>query len=152
MGWGKNIMGNGKTWRDVCLLIQTTPCILRMQKWQVRSQALFHQNCPQMRWFLGAHFHSGNSESYFKWPSHFRRVKAYHHIHGVRTALSQRLEMPQEGRRYISLPFTMNENEERYRLPKYAKNIAITRYRCAVINSYSKAFCFSHDFHCRKLY
>lgn len=83
--------------------------------------------------------------------SHFRRVRAFPHVHEVRTAGSQRLEMLCAMPWYNSLPFTMNGNEKRYLPRKQAKNIAITRYRCGVINPCSKAFCFSHDFHCRKL-
>lgn len=152
MGWWKNIMKNGKTWRDVSLFIQTAPCVLRRKNDKLEAELFLIRTIHKRDDFLGLISIQGIVRVILNDQSHFRRVKAYQHVHGVRTAGSQRLEMPQEGCRYSSLPFTMNGNEERYLLPKHAKNIAITRYRCAVINSYSEAFCFSHDFHCRKLY
>lgn len=151
MSWWRNILKNGGTRRDVFMFIWMALCVLRVQKWQIRSWDLFRQNCPQTRWFLGANFHSGIVRVILNDQSHFRRVRACQHVHRVRTARSQRLETHQKRWWYNSLPFTMNGNEKRYLPPKHAKNIAITRYRCGVINSYSKAFCFSHDFHCRKL-
>lgn len=151
MGWWRNIVKNGETWRTVCMLIRRAPCVVRVQKWQIKAELFFINTVHKQDDFLGLISIRGRVNVLLNDQSHFRRVRAFLRVHGVRTARSQRLEMLRAVPWYNSLPFTMNGNEKRYLPRKQAKNIAITRYRCGVINPCSKAFCFSHDFHCRKL-